>query len=225
MKNILKTLNKAIILYDEHLNDNEFIFIFYNDLKKLEYKKIKFVKNNFLHLTGIKTNLSPKDFYKFLKKDRLKEKDINIKDNGTTRLKLDIVDQMHHLIYTPTVIGDYDGFTKIKLDVDSVLGNTKANGICIGLKNIKPNNYAPKSLLKENIKHITHKTNSVLLTLKKNCSNKEFNIVTYKSKKIDIEKFVEINSEFLKDLNISIDITDKNHKQNNKKYQIKGHSN
>lgn len=202
MKNILKILNNAVKLYDEHLNDNEFIFVFYNKERKIEYKKVKFMKNNFLHLTGVQTELSPKEFYKNLKKKRLKVDDIKLKEDGTTRLKLEILEKMHHLIYTPTIIGDYDGFLKINLKVDSVVGNTKSQGICMGLKEINQNNYVPKSLLKENVKHIVYNASSVLLTLKKSCREKEFKEVTYQSKRIDnLEKYIKENIDFFKSFN------------------------
>ena len=201
MKEIIKTLSVGINLYDDHLKDNEFLILFKKD-HKLEYKKITFNKGNFLHLTGLNTKLKPNQFYKSVKSKKIKPSDISIKPNGTTRLKLDILDQMHNLFYQPILIGDYDGFVKIHLDADYIIGNLKAKGVCIGLRGEEK--CIPNSLLQEQVKKITHTPKPIMLTLKKKIGANDFQTITYQSKKIKLNELKTQHSSLFKKLNIYI---------------------
>ena len=61
-------------------------FLIYDD--QLENKKgylLRFYKNNFLHLTGVKTNLSAKEFYFKCFNDTLKQNDLTNFSNNTYR--------------------------------------------------------------------------------------------------------------------------------------------
>ena len=61
-KQAIKIITDAAKKYDELLNKKHFLII-YQTKRNIEYVKIDFRSQYFLHLTGVETSLSAKVFY------------------------------------------------------------------------------------------------------------------------------------------------------------------
>lgn len=190
-KKIIKKISQALKGYDENLNNRDFLFYFYKG-RELKHLKIKFESRHFLHLTGLETSLSAKDFYKLLKKGHLKEEQFQLKKDGTTLLKLAVIERLPQIISSHLLIGEYNGFLKIRLVADYVLGDTKRI-MTLGVKELSEKEiFIPNTLLQEDVKHISHVLNKVVLIF----SNK----INYKSKDFSILPL--FTSEFGKEVNL-----------------------
>lgn len=173
----LKTLQEAIFLYEENLA-NKKILILYENEKEIEKLEIIFKRNNFLHLTGIDikdSNLNPSIFYKKLLNQRLSLNDFRIKSNGTTQLKIQILNQISSINKFINSTGDYQASRKFLL-ADKVIGN---HNICLCLKNIGNADYIPISALQENIKKITYRQYKIIGIATKPLKNKVYDKLTY----------------------------------------------
>lgn len=200
---IFSKLKIGINNYDTMLKDNDFLIFFYNSNKEILYKKIVFEKKHFKHLTGIDTSLSAVDFYNTIQENELKQHHVKLKKDGTTRLKLEILDKIHLPFHSPAMIGTYFNFSKLYLKVDEVIGT---NLISVGLKN-NTNYLIPSSLLKENIKKITEPTFPVLFVLKKKSNDEYFNEITHCKTDFCLQTFFKQNKELITNLPIHNELT------------------
>lgn len=176
----MKALQEAILLYEENLA-NKKILILYEVDKEIQKLEIIFKRNNFLHLTGIKiqnSNLNPTIFYKKLLNQRLSLSDFNIKSDGTTQLKIQILNQISTINKFINTIGKYQANRKF-LIADRVIGN---HNICLCLKNIGDFDYVPISALQENIKNITDMQYKIICIATKPLKDKIYSKLTYISK-------------------------------------------
>ncbi len=176
----LKALQEAILLYEENLA-NKKILILYEVDKKVKKLEIIFKRSNFLHLTGISilnSSLNPTIFYKKLLNQRLSLSDFNIKSDGTTQLKIQILNQISTINRFINTAGDYQANRKF-LVADKVIGN---HNICLCLKQISNFDYIPISALQENIKNITNVQYKILCIATKPLQSNAYSKLTYISK-------------------------------------------
>lgn len=156
---------------------------------------------NFLHLTGVKTHIKAKDFYKNLNKERISLEDIDYKSDGTTRLKLEVFGRIPLLFTSAVQICFQDDFFTLKLQVDLLINQPVRNkkDIILGLKQQQNFDFfVPASLLKEEPQKIGKNFSRVLGILEKNEKDKKYYNIKYKAKDIDISKIVdELDCELL----------------------------
>lgn len=167
----LRKLKTAIINYETYLKNHEYIVI-YNENGIFQVRKVIFLQENFHHLTGVKLNIKKKDFYKRLLNSKLKLTDFDFREDGTTALKLDVIEFYHTLFTSPSNIGYYDknNYLNIKLMTTKIIGTTR---ISLGLIKEK-NYYSPNSLLKQSMKQITNQNYPVICILKRKFDWKEY---------------------------------------------------
>lgn len=170
-KMALKKMKIAIINYETYLKNHEYLII-YNEDDNYQLRKIIFKKENFHHLTGVKLNIKKSAFYDRLLNSKLSLNDFDFDPNGTTCLKLDVIEKYHTLFFTPCNIGYYDAnnYVNIKLSTNKIIGK---QNISLGLRKEK-NYYNPNSLLKQQMGMITHKVYPVICILKKTFDSKEY---------------------------------------------------
>ena len=190
-KKALKIMAKSIESYSKKLNNNDFI-IFYYENKNLLCKQVKFLDTNFLHLTGVSTKLKAQNFYDYLASGKLSERDFDLKYNGTTMQKLEVLEKLHSPFYSPAMIGQFDNHLKLNLVCDSAIGDEKRPPLTLGIDISKKENnnfYFPKTLLKESIKQNSNPIFPIKIIFKK--SNKDFHYseVSFISKSIDLIEF------------------------------------
>ena len=68
--------------------------------------EVTFFAKNFMHLTGNIKNMSSKHFYNLAKSGSLKKDDFIFAKDGTTDMKLDVLQPLMNLLYTAQMIGD-----------------------------------------------------------------------------------------------------------------------
>jgi len=145
-------------IYNKKLLNKKFEII-YRDRYDNEIKDIEicFCKENYQHLTGIE--LIDKEgnirehvaelFYEKCINNRLSKKEIQLKKDGTTNLKLAALPIMMDIHKVTKIAGDYNG-VRPYLFSDKIVGNIN---FCLGLKLDKiMGYYVPSSSLLHNIK-------------------------------------------------------------------------
>ena len=191
-KEILKILKESAIKYKENLKDNNLLII-YKEKAKIKYIEILFLARNFMHLTGVKCNdknrkyMKANQFYQACLNNKLSYKDIIIKQNGTTKLKLDILSQLIHIDKNCKMLGVYNNYKK-ELITEILLGNIN---MCLGLVKSATSYYIPNTLLKEDIRKIVIEPYQIMAILKKKVEEEKYKDIIYINKKANIS---EINS-------------------------------
>lgn len=181
--NILELLINTSRIYKEKLLNKNILFIYGNVNSPLHFEAI-FLKNNFLHLTGVKYKKGSNNFFDKLISNRMKESEIQKRKDGTTDLKINALPLLNNIFKSTKIIGDYDS-TKFKLYTDKLAGGVNA---CIGF--IKKNNYyIPNTLLSEDIRTITNVPRyRVLAIFRKNKNEKTYNELCYLAKGIKLSE-------------------------------------
>lgn len=192
----INILVKCVKLYKENLEGKSLLIIFENnnEINKIE---IIFSKSNFQHLTGIELDNKKqvKSFYNRCLNKVISEKDIKFKKDGTTELKLSVLEQLMNMNTNARMIGEYN-FSKIYLYTDKVLGGIHAT---IGLKKVN-NYYVANTALKEDIRNVAIKTNRIICIMSKEISKKLYEEITYIAKNIDIDKVLK-DKNVIKNIN------------------------
>ena len=183
--NYLKQIITCAENYRQFLLDKSILFV-YCEGKKIKWIEVEFRKNNFAHLTGIKTHLRPSDFFANCINHKL---DINsYKTTSYTSLKLSTFTTLVHIPEISAVIGDYNG-TNTYLQLDIVVAKHQ---MVLGLSKGRNKFYYPKTLLKEG-NHFAYMKNQnpILLTCIKNIGSiKTDYALSYANKKSDVGKII-----------------------------------
>lgn len=85
-----KVIRDAFRYYDEQLVNKIYIFTYrHRDTKKLHTLSLQFLPGNFMHLCGVQYKGKARDFYKDLKRSKIRLKDVKYnKRDGTSELKI-----------------------------------------------------------------------------------------------------------------------------------------
>jgi len=70
--------------------------------------EVAFFAKNFMHLTGNTKTMSAKFFYNLSRSGSLKKSDFIFAKDGTTDMKLDVLQPLMNLLFTAQMIGDYN---------------------------------------------------------------------------------------------------------------------
>lgn len=193
IKNIIKTVVDIAHKYQEKLENKNILFIYLeHSSQKINYIETKFLSRNFLHLTGL--NFSGKHsnyFYKLCLNNKIKSKDIEIRNQKLIQMKLEILNNLAFLDKKVRILGQYNN-SKLRLNTDMIIGN-----INWGLGFIQDNGfYVPNTLLKDDIRDIIINSNRVICIMSKKIQDKEYNKIDYLVKDFEIQNI--INTEDLK---------------------------
>ena len=196
-KEILKIIEECAIKYKNNLVNQNLLFVYYNK-NKIEYIETKFLASNFLHLTGLtytrsKNNNAIKFFQDILDK-KVSLKNIKIKNEAIVKLKLNILKIILDISYSAKMIGTFDAMSKNLLITDKIVGT---NQYSMGFIKIG-NYYIPNTVLKEDIRNITEKTNRIIAILNKTIKEKQYTNITFlerKTKLWQIMKNEELKSK------------------------------
>lgn len=179
----IEILTDSAKVYDDLLKNKSYLIISYSNVfKSYRHFEIVFNSANFMHLTGVDTRLKPSVFYKKCLNNRLSKNDFELKNNGTTMLKLELLPKMFELNIYRT-IGDYSEFSDyIKIEADIAAGNNKGT---LALKNIGNNLYIPCSLLRDSIDNRISSLSKQKITYiySKNKNDNKYRDIIYEDKK------------------------------------------
>lgn len=179
-KEALRIIHHSALAYKENLSGKTIMFI----TDEPDYYETLFLPQNFLHLTGIQTDLKCIDFFNNAIRDRISEKDITIAKDGTTDKKLCILQSLMRIHLTAKMIGDYDNSGRV-LVADKLVGTVtvamslkKANGI-----------YVPQSSIKDDIRNITTKASRhrVIAILEKSRKSTFYTDMSYLAKGVTLD--------------------------------------
>lgn len=186
--------------YQQHLEDKNFMIV-YQASEKAEIVQIEFRDYHFLHLTGIKTELSAQRFYEKCLNTKLAIEEIEMDHQGKVQQKLSVLPFLHELLYHNCMIGTFIN-SGISIKSDYFVGNTKAV-LSVGFRSGKRVDF-PVSLYKEDVRKLTNPTNKVYAIFVKDYDQQKYTRCTYLSKgqKIDklpvadeINKLIEIERD------------------------------
>lgn len=187
-----RIIMEAALIYDKNFNKRNLLIIFGapNAPKFIEtYANDK----NFHHLTGVKLNTNKilenvEDktssiftifFYKALNK-RLSPEAFEFK-NETTEQKLRVLIQTLRVSSNSKMFGTYSG-TRMNLKTDKLAGGVKS---FIGFLKVGKN-YVPNTVMEDDIRKNSKKTERVLAILSKKVDDLSYNKIESVAKKIDV---------------------------------------
>ena len=210
----IRIIVNAAKLYKENLENQKILFLYGipSEVKKqiiqgeklsaIKSYEVAFNKCNFLHLTGVrlrKNNIkSSYHFYQKCIDNRLMEDDFEFAKDGSTRQKLDILEDIMKIKKNANMIGEFTD-CGIKLYTEKVTGGTYG---CVGfVKDIRTGLNVPNTVLNKDIRDITKKPcEKVYAILSKQHRDSKYYLIEKLDKSIDIGKHI-----FLKEIENKLD--------------------
>ena len=120
----LRIIHNCALNYGQNLVHKNILFITMQNNRAVHFEAA-FLPRNFLHLTGVQTRLTSREFYTMAFRDRMSEQDFRFASDGTTDKKLDILPTLMKIHLTARMVGDYD-YSKSLLVTDKIAGTVAA---------------------------------------------------------------------------------------------------
>lgn len=183
----LQTIVQCAKLYEKNLRDKNLLIVMGKE-KNFMTEEIFFPKSNFLHLTGVEVKISSNEFYRKASKAKLGLNDFELKDDGTTRLKLNVLPNL--LSMNTNMFATYSG-TRPKLYTERLLGNIRG---CLGFVKSEyyGNYYVPNTTLETDMRNESSDCKRVLFILRRDKKDTHYSKIIHSAKKV--------NKEILKDI-------------------------
>ena len=143
--------------YNRLLENKNFIFIYRNRLNnQIEYFETVFLPRHFQHLCGVdyinsdngKVIHNSTDFYNRALNNELSHKEIKLREDGTTNLKLEALPKLVWFVQFSKITVAYNG-CRPRLSVERLVGTTN---YCLGFSK-EGKYYMPSSCLLEDIRN------------------------------------------------------------------------
>lgn len=193
-KEIIKIVVEVAQKYEKMLKNKNLLFVYINRSdQKIKYIEARFLSRNFLHLTGLNfLGKYSNYFYELCLNNKLKSKDIQIKNQTTTQMKLEILGNLASLNKKVKILGDFNA-SKPKLNTELMIGNIEW---CLGLIR-EGRYYVPNTLCKEDIRNVVKNSNRIICILSKKVKEDFYSTIDYLVKDIEIQNIIQ--SQDLKD--------------------------
>ena len=184
-KEAIKIIVQCAKQYQKSLLNQNVMFVYYEKkYNKYCFFEATFLASNFCHLTGVICNagLAPNDFFEKCIQHRLSPEDFEMRKDGTTKLKLDVLPSVIQIHKVSNMTGDYDK-TGIQLYTEKLAGNIKG---CMGF--VRSGNYfVPNTLLNQDIRDVTRRPqHRIVAAFSKGIKDKEYVTLCYIAKGFDI---------------------------------------
>lgn len=176
--------------YHTELEGKTLLFICTDKHKQTLPIEFSFYGNNYMHLTGLKSNrrssdsadLPANDFYQRCLEHKLSIGDFDFSEDGTTHLKLDVLPSVICKNLHASIVGDYNS-SKPRLYTEKIVGGIHA---CMGfIFDGKTSEYVPNTVIQEDARDLTSNAVRVIAVYRKDSSAKTYEELTYKAKKVD----------------------------------------
>ena len=148
---VIRIIHNCAVAYGCNLLDKNALFVTASE-SKADYFEALFRPENFLHLTGVKSNLEARLFLYTAINRKLSPSNITFDPRGTARIKLEILPRLMSIHVFARMVGDYDN-TKPLLIADKFAGTV---AMAMGFANIN-GLYIPNTALKLDVRDITSK--------------------------------------------------------------------
>lgn len=193
MKDVIRNrIIKYARLYDENLNNKKTMFVYGDENGAHQAMEMLCRSANYLHLTGVKTNLPANVFFSRAKGGSLSGKDFEIGNAHGVEKKLFALEGIVAIHKNPSMTGEYNN-SRIHLVADKIVGTEK---YCLALKHdtqrdcyIPTGIYVPVSSLQDKISALVFgKPTRILAIFQKGHSNQEYTDMPYIANKTDIRQ-------------------------------------
>ena len=179
----LKIIHDCAVIYNKNLLRKNILFITEEDNKVTCFETL-FLPHNFMHLTGVKSDIRGEFFYRAALNNKLSVNDITLSKDGTTDLKLDVLPNLMSIHKTARMIGDYD-HSRPLLVADKFAGTVAMVMGFIYVNNV----YMPNSALKQDVRDITMQATrrKIIATFIKHNKDEKYRELTYIAKGLTID--------------------------------------
>ena len=197
----LRIIHNSAVAYQKNLLNKNVLFIAVNHGKAEPYEA-SFLPRNFLHLTGIRTELSSTAFFSLALRDRIREHDIAFATDGTTDKKLDVLQSLMNIQMTARMLGNYD-YSQRLLVTDKLAGTVAS---AMGFRR-DGEYYIPNTSLKTDMRTISKKPIlRIAAIFVKRFKESKYSDLTYIAKglTIDDDTFKSVIQDRVDKANLSI---------------------
>jgi len=195
----LRIIHSSAKSYNENLVNRNVLFISLNN-GKAELFEASFLPRNFLHLTGVCTELNSTAFYSMARRDRLSSKHIDFASDGTTEKKLDVLKALMNIHITARMLGDYD-YSQRFLVTDKLAGTVTS---AMGFRK-DGEYYVPNTSLKTDVRVVSKRpVQRIVATFIKRFDDEIYSDLMYLAKDISLS-----DSMFVKTLGDKVNIPQK----------------
>lgn len=190
----IKIVTSCAEKYADELANRTLLFVCVDKKNKISCFEFAFYPWNYMHLTGLKVRrkslaaeedaneIAAVDFYNRCLAHRLSPRDFEFADDGTTHMKLDVLEAVLNKNLSARMIGDYNS-AKPKLYTERLAGGTKA---CLGfLVDKMSGQYVPNTVLNEDIRKYVTNYVRVVAVYRKEVGEGQYEEVTYRAKDIN----------------------------------------
>ena len=182
----LSVLFHSSKLYKRNFIGKNIMYV-YGSANNPEIMETVFYENQFLHLTGVqlKSDFTAKDFFSYCLDQRLEMNDFELKANGTTNYKLEILPRFLSSSSMARMAG-YFNRSGIFLDTKKLVGG---DSLAMGfIKNNKGYSeyYIPNTMLKGDIRKMVDHAKRVLAIYEKSRDEERYTSCVYAAKGIDV---------------------------------------
>jgi hypothetical protein len=197
----IRIIHNCAVQYGKNLAGNSLLFVTSQNNSTVCFETI-FLPRNYLHLTGVITDLKGDLFYQAAINNRLSPNEIALTSDGKTEQKLDVLPQLMNIHLTARMVGDYDNSRPL-LIADKFAGTVT---MAMGFINVN-GRYIPKTALKVDMRDITEKATrlKIVAIFVKPSSDDLYKNLTYLAKGlcIDDEMFSKILCEKVDEPNLT----------------------
>lgn len=183
---IVRRIYSGAKTYQDCVLNHQFLFVYNVGENEYQYVEVRFKKEQYQHLTGTWLDrVGSNDFFDRCIAKRISAKDLKTAYDGTTELKLDVLEGAIRGIGKSSMIGIYDE-SRVYLKTDQLIGGV---AWCIGF--IPANNpnlpLLANTLLKEDVRNISKgKPYQIVFAVEKLPGEKKYTRINRMVKNIDI---------------------------------------
>jgi len=146
---VLEKIHRCAVLYKDNLLGKNILFVA-SDKSSMSMFEAIFLARNFLHFTGVGSNLKSTMFFNAALHNKLNRRDITISSGGLTELKLDVLPTLMSIHIIARMVGNYDN-SKSLLVTDKFAGTHTA---VMGFKE-DGGYFYPNTVLNEDLRNLT----------------------------------------------------------------------
>ncbi|MDR2750607.1 MAG: hypothetical protein LBC41_08110 [Clostridiales bacterium] len=214
-RDALKIISSCAKAYRDNLVGKKVLFVYLVG-NKIDSFEAEFQPANFCHLTGVETvngknEIKGKYFYELVIKNKLPLEAFNIKSDGTTALKLNVLSDLMEIHKTARFFGHYSR-TKGMLSTDVLTGN---NFVCaLGFESYggvyRPN--TALNLKRNNFNYYANIKYPIVAIFIKGVKEEKYKIITYFNNKLEINNRIisTVFDDFYQDLSNAVDFDNLN---------------
>jgi hypothetical protein len=155
---------------------------------KCSFFETAFPSYNFQHLTGVDSDLTASQFYNAGIDRRLTLEQFSFSRNGTTPLKLEVLQHLMEIYKNARMVGDYNN-ERAYLYTEKIVGGVTANlGFVKDANYPESGFYVPNTTIKDDIRNLSlQPVRRVLAILVKKASDPKYPLFTYLAKGISLD--------------------------------------